>query len=111
VCQYVIISIVCLACFGIFLLADGYKYEYWLKIRRKVCGWSVCCCGMCLTYLHIVYKRTACKIIFVLMFQPSCGKDVIHDKVKNLNNDPAVNHAVVFHGVLGWEKREGRSPR
>ena len=45
------------------------------------------------------------------MFQPSCGEDVTHDKVKNLSDKPDANQAVMFHGVIGWEKREGRSPR
>jgi hypothetical protein len=46
-----------------------------------------------------------------LMFQPACGEDVTNDKVKNLKNKLRCDHAVVFHGVLGHEKREGRSPR
>jgi len=45
------------------------------------------------------------------MLQPSCGKDVTDDKVKNLTDKPGANHAVVFDGVMGHEKREGRSPR
>jgi len=45
------------------------------------------------------------------MLQPSCGKDVTDDKVKNLKNNPGADHAVVFDGVIGQEKREGRSPR
>ena len=45
------------------------------------------------------------------MLQPSCGEDVTYDKVKNLTNNPGADHAVVFDGVIGQEKREGRSPR
>jgi hypothetical protein len=45
------------------------------------------------------------------MFQPSCGKDVTDDKVKNLTDNPGANLAVVFDGVLGWQRREGMSPR
>ncbi|XP_021920403.1 putative helicase mov-10-B.2 isoform X4 [Zootermopsis nevadensis] len=41
---------------------------------------------------------------------PACGVDVTNDRVKNLENDPRFNLAVVFHGVLGHEKKEGRSP-
>lgn len=45
------------------------------------------------------------------MLQPACGKDVTDDRVKNLTNNPFRDCAVVFHGVLGHERREGRSPR
>lgn len=45
------------------------------------------------------------------MLQPSCGKDVTNDVVKKLTDDPGANRAIVFHGVIGQEKREGRSPR
>lgn len=41
---------------------------------------------------------------------PSCGKDVTNDVVKKLTDDPNANRAIVFHGVIGQEKREGRSP-
>lgn len=46
-----------------------------------------------------------------LMFQAACGEDVTNDTVKNLKNNLRCDRAVVFHGVLGHEKREGRSPR
>jgi hypothetical protein len=45
------------------------------------------------------------------MLQPQCGKDVSDDTVKNLTGKPHCDHAVVFDGVIGQEKREGRSPR
>jgi hypothetical protein len=45
------------------------------------------------------------------MFQAACGEDVTNDTVKNLKNNLRCDRAVVFHGVLGHEKREGRSPR
>jgi hypothetical protein len=60
-------------------------------------------CGVCQTN-HFKYKMC-------LMFQPACREDVTNDTVKNLKNSLRCNHAVVFHGVLGHEKREGRSPR
>lgn len=41
---------------------------------------------------------------------PQCGKDVSDDTVKNLTGKPHCDHAVVFDGVIGQEKREGRSP-
>lgn len=41
---------------------------------------------------------------------PACGEDVTNDTVKNLKNKSRCDHAVVFHGVIGHEKREGRSP-
>lgn len=45
------------------------------------------------------------------MLQTECGEEVTNDRVKNLENNSHCDKAVVFHGVLGHEKREGRSPR
>jgi hypothetical protein len=45
------------------------------------------------------------------MLQPACGKDVTDDVVKNLTKKSRRNQALVFHGVIGHEKREGKSPR
>ena len=70
----------------------------------------MCAAMECTLHIFTEYIRELL-VKFCLIFQPSCGEDVTYDKVKNLKDNPGANHAVVFHGVLGWERREGRSPR
>ncbi|PSN29852.1 hypothetical protein C0J52_25288 [Blattella germanica] len=50
------------------------------------------------------------RLIYENMLVACCGSETEFDTVKNLMKDPKLNQSVIFHGILGQEKREGRSP-
>ncbi|PNF41191.1 hypothetical protein B7P43_G01458 [Cryptotermes secundus] len=59
---------------------------------------------------HALILEVPNKLFYDGELIPACGIDVTNDTVKNLKNDLRFDRAVVFHGVIGHEKREGRAP-
>ncbi|XP_069689318.1 putative helicase mov-10-B.1 isoform X2 [Periplaneta americana] len=59
---------------------------------------------------HELILRLPNKLFYDNELISECPASVTNDRVKNLKNNREYDHAVVFHGVLGHERREGKSP-